>query len=156
MIIHAEPLVGSAFEPFGDIIEASRTRNDLVEINSGYVTRHHALAIIDCDDSAAISIFEARRRPLLVRMLERHPRSSQAFMPLDGGAWLVVVAVEPEPESCRAFLCKEWQGVSLRRGTWHHPLLILDRKQSFLVVDREETSTNLEEILFESECRISL
>ena len=32
MIIHAEPLVGAAFEPFGDIIEASRTRNDLVEI----------------------------------------------------------------------------------------------------------------------------
>ena len=148
MIIDAEPLVGAAFESFGEIIEASPIRNNQVKINSGYVIRHHALAAIDCDGPAAISIFEARRRPLLVGMLERHPKGSQAFMPLDGGDWLVVVADEPEPASCRAFLCKRWQGVCLRRGIWHHPLLILDRKQSFLVVDREETSTNLEEILF--------
>ena len=156
MIIRSEPLVREEFEPFGDIIEASPTRNDLVEINSGYVTRHHALAAIDCDGPAAISIFEARRRPLRVGMLERHPRGSQAFMPLDGGDWLVVVADEPEPASCRAFLCKGRQGVSLRRGIWHHPLLILDRKQSFLVVDREETSTNLEETLFGFERSIRL
>ncbi len=155
MIIHAEPLVSAAFEPFGEIIDVSRGDNERIVINSGYVTRHHALATVDCEGPAAVSIFEARKRPLTVGMLERHPKGSQAFIPLDGGNWLIVVASEPVPASCHAFVCKQWQGVNIWRGVWHHPLLIFDDNQSFLVVDRKETSTNLEEVLFDVEAQIS-
>ncbi len=148
MLLRPEPLSAESFAPFGEAIYESAGSAATLEINDGFVTRHHALAAVDCDGPAVVSIFAARRRPLSVNMLERHPYGSQAFVPLGGGEWLVVVAPEPVPEACRAFRCGSGQGVSYRRGVWHHPLLILDARQSFLVVDREDTATNLEEESF--------
>ena len=149
MLLRPEPLSVEVFAPFGDVIDEAEGRAPTLEINEGFVTRHHALAAVDCDGPAAVSIFAARRRPLSVGMLERHPFGSQAFVPLGGGDWLVVVATNPVPDACRAFICASGQGVSYRRGVWHHPLLILDARQSFLVVDRTDTASNLEEVSFD-------
>ena len=150
MLLRAEPLSAEAFAPFGEVIDETVGGSPTLEINEGFVTRHHALAAVDCDGPAVLSIFSARRRPLSIGMLERHPFGSQAFVPLGGGEWLVVVAADPVPKACRAFRCAGGQGVSYRRGVWHHPLLILDARQSFLVVDRADTASNLEEVSFRS------
>jgi len=156
MFLPVEPLTSDAFMPFGEVMDPRSECTDAFEINSGYVIRHHALARIDCRGPAAISVFEAQVRPLQIDYLERHPLGTQAFIPLTGGDWLTVVAQQPLAQCCKAFLCRSWQGVSYHRNVWHHPLLILDERQSFLVVDREAADDNLREVQLDRRLHLRL
>ena len=72
-------------------------------------------------------------------MVERHPLGSQAFIPMQGGAYLVLVAKAGEtvdPSDLTAFIATGDQGVNYHAGTWHHPILALDKVSDFIVVDR--------------------
>jgi ureidoglycolate lyase len=140
-----EPLTPDAFAPFGEVIEPEAART-AYGVNDGTSQRFHALGHVTCHGGApVISIFRAQPRalPFAVAMLERHPRGSQAFMPLSDAPYLVVVAADPASPP-RAFLARG-QGVNFRAGTWHHPLLALERTSDFLVVDREGEDDNCDE-----------
>lgn len=153
-MIIAEPLTPDAFAPFGDVIEAGL--GTTFDINDGFTTRCHALAQADCAGPVIMSIFQGRVRPLEIAMLERHPLGTQAFVPLGGRPWLALVAADPTIEACRLFLCKGSQGVQYARNIWHHPLLVLDAAQDFLVVDNGGDAPNLEEVFFERSVALSL
>jgi ureidoglycolate lyase len=87
-------------------------------------------------------------------MLERHPLSSQLFMPLSAAPFLVVVAPPGENvdrTSVRAFVTNGAQGVNYRRGTWHHPVIALANPSEFLVVDRVGPGANCDEFFFDGE-----
>lgn len=141
-------LTPAAFAPFGDVIEARAAT--AVEINTGFTTRFHELATAETDDRVIMSIFRGRPRPLQAAMLECHPLGSQAFVPLGGQPWLVVVSETPDAAGLRAFWCRGDQGVNYRTGVWHHPLLVLGAAQDFLVVDRAGTGPNLHEVFFDA------
>ena len=140
--LHIQPLSAEAFKPFGDVIEASDAAKHF-SINQGYAERFDRLALVDANDlggQAAISVFRAKGRPtpITLSVLEKHPLGSQAFMPLSGHAYLVVVAPgddQPDLDKAQCFLASAAQGVNYAKGTWHHPLLAL-RDGDFLVVDR--------------------
>lgn len=87
-----EPLTAEVFAPFGQVIEADDAKSVL--INEGRARRYHALAAADCgkDGEVILSIFRATPwpRPVRIRMLERHPLGSQAFVPLERHPWLVI------------------------------------------------------------------
>lgn len=142
-ILTIEPLTPDAFRPFGDVIAASDSGRHF-SINDGYAERYHDLAHIDVASNggrAIISIFKAlpRSLPMQLALLERHPLGSQAFMPLSGLPYLVVVAqASPVPDlsHIRCFRAAPGQGVNYARGTWHHPLIALQAPCDFLVVDR--------------------
>jgi ureidoglycolate lyase len=141
-VLQVQPLTAEAFKPFGDVIEATHTAKHF-SINQGFAERYDQLALVDANDSggqAAISVFRAKARPLPVALsvLEKHPLGSQAFMPLSGHAYLVVVAPgfeQPDINKVQCFLASATQGVNYAKGTWHHPLLAL-QDSDFLVVDR--------------------
>ena len=67
-------------------------------------------------------------------------------MPLDPATRFLVVVAEAADAQPRAFLARGGQGVNYRRGTWHHPLIALDRQGDFLVIDREGPSPDCEEV----------
>ncbi len=162
IVLKVEPLTAEAFAPFGDVIEAGR-RAPLL-INDGTCERYDDLARVDVsanDGRPLISIFKAepRKLPFIVRSLERHPLSSQAFYPLDATPFLVVVAESgegPWAPRIRAFRAAGDQGVSYRRNTWHHGLLAIGRTSRFLVVDRGGPGENCEEISIEPPIVVSL
>ncbi|MEM8811198.1 MAG: ureidoglycolate lyase [Pseudomonadota bacterium] len=145
--IAPEPLRADAFAEFGDVIETAGARH--FPINQGTTIRFDALAEVETgtDGRAVISIFRGvcRPMPLRIRMLERHPFGTQAFMPLADRDWLTVVATGPSVENLRCFRVRGDQGVQYHRNIWHHPLLVLAPSQDFLVVDRTGPGTNLEE-----------
>ncbi len=152
--LNVEPLNADAFAPFGDVIEAGRTTPVL--INEGTTERFHDLASVDVNAQGGIpliNIFRGtpRQHPIEIRMMEKHPLGSQAFMPLSGRPYYVVVA-EPaatvSPEDLHCFLASPGQGVSYAKNVWHHPLLALDEKSDFLVVDRGGDGSNLIETYF--------
>lgn len=154
MLLKAEPLTAEVFAPFGDVIQTAGRAPRV--INEGTCERFDDLASVDVLANGGrplMSIFKAAPRPLPfeVRVLERHPLSSQAFYPLDGVPFLVVVADDgdagtPWSNRIRAFRAAGDQGVSYRRNTWHHPLLAIGRTSHFLVVDRGGPGDNCDEV----------
>jgi ureidoglycolate lyase len=120
-----EPLTKEAFAPFGDVIETDGS--DHFMINNGSTMRFHKLATVETatpEDNAIISIFraDAQDMPLTVCMLERHPLGSQAFIPLLGNPFLIVV----------------------------------EKRDDFLVVDRSGTGNNCDEHFFKEDERLIL
>jgi ureidoglycolate lyase len=146
------PLTREAFAPFGDVIQAEGANS--FPINAGMVQRFHDLARVKVGEGRAlISIFRGQpyRVPLPVRMVERHPLGSQAFIPLGNARCAVIVAPPGDtvrPEDLRAFVPGPGQGVNYRAGTWHHVLLTLDALGDFLVVDRGGPGHNCDEFHF--------
>jgi ureidoglycolate lyase len=74
----------------------------------------------------------APRLPLEVTQLERHEFSSQSFVPMHGARWLVIVCPSaadggPDVAAAQAFVAQPDQGVTYRRNTWHHSLIVLDQ-----------------------------
>ncbi|NYT37856.1 ureidoglycolate lyase [Allopusillimonas soli] len=146
--LHIEPLTREAFAPYGEVIEVSDAARHFT-INDGNTERYHDLAHIDPgpDGRAIVSIFRglARTLPLPVTLMERHPRGSQAFVPLQGRPYLVVVApagAPPAPDDLSVFLCQGNQGVNYAAGVWHHPLLALEATSDFLIIDRSGPGDN--------------
>ncbi|TCR80753.1 ureidoglycolate hydrolase [Rhizobium sp. BK376] len=90
---------------------------------------------------------EPRALPLELKMVERHPLGSQAFIPLGDHRFLVVVAEETEngPGEPLAFRTGPGQGVNIARNVWHGVLTPLDHLSDFAVVDRGGDGVNLEE-----------
>jgi ureidoglycolate lyase len=142
MQIHVVALTRGAFRTFGDVIETSGAEH--FETNAGYAERFHDLARIQCSAEGGrplLSIFRAKPfpLPLKIELMERHPLSSQAFVPLGLAPFLVVVAERskrPEAGDLRAFRTDGRQGINYRPGTWHHPLIALT-PADFLVIDRK-------------------
>ena len=139
------PLTADAFAPFGDVLEAT---GDFRLINAGLCRRHHDRARLDFgpEARAGISIFQAEPRalPYEFDLIERHPDGSQAFLPMTGHPFLVIVASSPKATP-QAFLTNGAQGINLHRGTWHGVLTPLHAPGLFAVVDRIGTTPNLEE-----------
>jgi ureidoglycolate lyase len=145
-----EPLTRAAFEPFGDVIELDGAKQ--IPINLGTTIRFHDLCNLDVTDEggrALVNLFRGQPRvlPFEVKMMERHPLGSQAFVPLNDKPYLVVVApAGPLDESkIRAFATRGWQGVNYAKGVWHHPLIALGEVSDFIVVDRGGEGLNLNE-----------
>lgn len=151
--IKAEPLTADAFAPFGDVLDASGSPDKM--INAGLCGRHHDLAALDFgpDGRAGISIFNAQARslPYTLNLIERHPEGSQAFIPMTGAPFLVIVAPDDggRPGTPRAFLTSPYQGINLHRGVWHGVLTPLAEPGLFAVVDRIGASANLDEFMID-------
>jgi ureidoglycolate lyase len=151
IILPTTALTAEAFASFGDVIETAG--RDARWINEETCLRFDDLAQVDVAEAGGrplLSIFEASPRslPLRISTLERHPMSSQAFYPLQARPFLVVVAVQGplrDASGIRVFLSSGSQGVNYRRNTWHHALIALDRKSTFLVVDRGGPGDNCEQ-----------
>nr|WP_213004060.1 ureidoglycolate lyase [Parahaliea maris] len=160
--LYAQPLTADAFAPYGDVIEASASREHF-PINYGRTTRYHALAQAELsgeEDAAIISIFRSQpvALPFRAEVMERHPRGSQAFMPLSANPYLVAVA-PPGPFDVNAvtlFVAAPGQGVNYRRGTWHHYSLALNGASDFLVVDRQGPGDNCDEVALEPSLEFAL
>ena len=155
-----EPLTEASFAPFGDVIELATAQQ--FQINQGLTTRFHDLLEIDAseqDGRAIVSVFRTDPLPLphRVTVMERHPLGSQAFLPMDHEPFLVLVADNGDivtADNLHLFITNGYQGINLRRNTWHHFQIGLGRQRDFFVIDRAGNGTNLEETHIEEAVQI--
>jgi ureidoglycolate lyase len=127
-----QPLTAAAFAPFGDVIEGLAglgRADDLANVSVG------------ADGRTQMSVLKAERSnalPLTVKRVERHPLGSQAFIPMGGGAFFVVVAPpgEFDPSKLVAFRTNGVQGINYKPGTWHHSFVAKNEGDAFLIVER--------------------
>ena len=152
-LLRPVPLTREGFRPFGEVIEMAGSAH--VTINQGFTERFNDLCAVDVapeggETNVSVFLGQPRPAPCEIRLMERHPLGSQAFMPLHDNPFLVIVAPageKLESEDVRAFLSDGQQGVNLRRGTWHHFQVSLLQVSDYLVIDRVGPGNNFEERL---------
>ncbi|KAI2640122.1 ureidoglycolate hydrolase [Xylaria nigripes] len=168
----AAPLTSDAFTPFGTVIanprpdsRPSNTSPDViargalpcgaVSTNQGTAIQYKTIAPLQDLYASAPSARAASARMTMfvcgardgadvgIRILERHPFTSQTFIPLTADKskrYLVVVAPgghRPDVGRLRAFCASGDQAVMYAAGTWHAPMIALGRDDAtvdFVVV----------------------
>lgn len=133
-MIRAKPLSVEAFAAYGDVISAGLRAGS--SANLGTATRFDWCSeLINARPAAKpnLAVFRsvAKQLPFSLEMLERHPFSTQAFVPMVCTRFLVCVAPNagdggPDVTRLEAFLCSAGQGINYRVGVWHHPLIAID------------------------------
>ena len=111
--IKAEPLTGDAYQAFGQVIGLDDVQLELRQ-----------------REKFRMGIIHMQNRGYRISSLNRHFNSTQALIPLEGKACLVVVA-PPETtfdnaadlKKVKAFLCDGSVGINIGLGTWHQALL---------------------------------
>jgi ureidoglycolate lyase len=144
------PLTTNAFTPYGEALDWAGDAGQA--INSGTSQRVDlpaGLALWSEQGRPALAVFRAQARVVEGpwRTLERHRLGSQSFVPLTGARCVALVALgndAPDESTLAAFLVTGRQGITLRPGVWHHPLIALDAGD-FLVIERSAAVVDCEE-----------
>ena len=136
------------FSAYGDLISSDDIK--AININTGYAKRFDNLANINTSmdkGKTIVSIFSALKRtfPMKIEMMEKHPLSSQAFIPMNETTFLSFVAPQgelPEIDKIESFIIPPKTGINYKPGIWHFPLISTENT-SFLVIDRKGNGKNL-------------
>ncbi|KAJ1667128.1 Allantoicase [Coemansia sp. RSA 1813] len=161
--IAVEQLTIDSFKPYGDVIQLEGNKN-VVIANQGTAKRVNYVAKLENwreSESPALQrarpnmcIFSSAPRPTIsgrfqVKLLERHPYSSQVFMPIhqhgekntdpNAACYLVIVAEngaddKPDLSTVRAFAANSTQGINYKANSWHSPMVTIGQRVNFLVL----------------------
>ena len=138
----------SNFSAYGDLISPDNINP--MDINAGYAKRFDNLANVDTSNNEGktiVSIFSALKRtfPMKINMMEKHPLSSQAFIPMKETTFLSFVAPQGELRDIskiQSFIIPPKTGINYKPGIWHFPLISTE-DTNFLVIDRKGDGNNL-------------
>lgn len=151
LLLTVQPLTTESFLPYGDLIAPGALAS--TTINAGSAQRFDDLTSLDLTasgGSACLAVFRSSGSPpagpVPLHLFERHRLGSQTFVPLGAGRCLCVVTGgehAPDASAIRAFVVEPGQGVTLRRGVWHHPLITLG-PADVLVIERRAAQVDCE------------
>ena len=149
------------FSIYGQLISTKNVKGE--DINTETTKSFFDLAdikILGKNKQCRINIFKTKKRqfPLEINMLENHPLSSQAFIPLQKTNFIVVVAPisnEPDINLIETFLVSPEEGINFKPQVWHFPL-IASENSNFLTIDKKDSTNNLEIYNFQNNNKIFL
>lgn len=129
LTLKAGPLDAAALAPYVTLLGSNDGKARVVAevMEKGDVPGAHAFTVL-CPQPVV--------GPIAIGALERHPHSSQSFVPLDGGRWIVLVAPKdeagaPELTGAMAFVAGPGDAICIARDVWHAGLTVLDRPAQF-------------------------
>lgn len=165
--VEALPLTYEAFLPYGRVIQAfsgpTAAPRGIAKTtaNQGTAAKYHKMALVDDlfgkeAKKTSIGVIRAQARvrtgsEVDITVLERHPRTNQAFVPLGQagpagaragkGSYVVMAALpkpnngDPDLSTLRVFTVPASQGVSFNAGIWHNPLMTADEQMDLACVE---------------------
>ena len=127
------PLTADALAPFALLLRAQDGRfTDFPQVlEPGDTPGRHAFAIL-CPQPVPPG-------NISIASLERHPHSTQSFLPIRAGRWIVLVAPTlpdglPDKDAARAFLAGPGDAICIARNVWHAGLTVLDGPAEFAMM----------------------
>jgi ureidoglycolate lyase len=139
--VYAHRLTAEAFSEFGDVIAADGSH--AISVNEGRALRYDALMQLRHETPASKPVLALYRvspsnLPFKANLFERHPYSSQVFLPMTGGAILTAVAPDrngtPDLDRIQAFVSPSGLGIHYRPGVWHLPIAALDSEVTLAMI----------------------
>ena len=127
------PLASATLEPLAKRLAAKDGKyTDIPDVLAvGDTPGKHGFAIL-CPQPASGST-------VTITALERHPHSTQSFVPIRAGRWLVVLAPTlpdglPDMANARAYLAGPEDAICIGRNVWHAGLTVLDGPAEFAMM----------------------
>lgn len=150
------PLATADLAPFATHVRATDGKFTTLPavLEPGDVPGHHDFAVL-CPqpvDAAGINI----------TFLERHPHSTQTFVPLQVGRWIVLLAPTladgtPDLANVQAYIAGPEDAVCIHRNVWHAGLTVLDRPAEVgMIMWRSDAGPADDGIVFELKAPIVL
>ncbi|KAF9222767.1 Allantoicase [Gyrodon lividus] len=171
-IIPVLPLTPEAFAPYGQVIQAygdhaaAPPGTKITPANGGTASKFHKLALPrscypeEMGATPGLSVYRCSPVTIVdgkvdLAVLERHPYTNQAFIPMGGGGfpgdeairqagntYLVVVALngtddKPDLSTLRAFIASAAQGIMYDTAVWHQPMTVLEKPMDFTCVETQ-------------------
>ena len=144
------------FLEFGDFINPYDKKAE--DINTNTTKSYFDLANIEIlgeDTKARLNLFDAKKRkfPLMIDMLEKHPFSSQVFLPLGNSPFFVIVcppSTKPDLNNLKIFKIENGNAVNFKPMVWHFPLISINDAK-FITIDKKIADSNLEIYKFTEE-----
>lgn len=141
----AQPLTGLGFAPFGQVIELPRSGG--VRVNQGRGLRFDSIADLtrlEGDAPLKLALYQVTpsKLPFEVALMERHPHSTQIFLPMICQHYVLVVARRladgaPDIGGASAFIARSDQGIIYHRNVWHNPIVVLGATAQFAMLIHE-------------------
>ena len=156
MSFKIEEVTKEKFSKFGDFINPYSLES--IDINMNTTKSYFDLAKIEIggeDKRVRLNLFDAKKRifPLKIDMLENHPFSSQAFLPLGNHPFIVVVcpsSKKPNLKDLNIFRVDNGFGINFKPRVWHFPLISIEDAK-FITIDKKNDEGNLEIYKFDKE-----
>lgn len=166
--VEALPLTYEAFLPYGRVIQAfsgpTAAPRGIAKTtaNQGTACKYHKMALVDDlfpegeGKKTSVGVIRAQARvktgsEVDIVVLERHPKTNQAFVPLGQaspagakagkGSYVVMAALpkpnngDPDLSTLRVFTVPASQGISFNAGIWHNPLMTADEQMDFACIE---------------------
>ncbi|MEE2960682.1 MAG: ureidoglycolate lyase [Myxococcota bacterium] len=144
MILPIQRISRELYSPYGDLIAGKDGSGGGEVANQGTAEAFHNLASFKNlrPDSASPSISVFRVQPLSqtnlrLKLLEKHPYSTQFFIPMNAVAYLAIVALgdeHPEVDTLKVFKVPGNQAIGYHPGVWHYPMVALERVTDFVTM----------------------
>lgn len=151
--LKAQPLTAAAIAPYVTLLgsDDGKARAIPEVMEKGDVSGAHAFTVL-CPQPVTGAIS--------VAALERHPHSTQSFVPLKAGRWLVLVAPtaadgSPDLSGAKAFLAGPEDAICIGQDVWHAGLTVLDQPAQFGMIMWKAESEE-DGILFQLDAPISV
>lgn len=149
--LEAQPLTALAFARFGQVISVDAGGKAALA-NQGTALRFDWVADLkntraNARPNLVVVRSEPKKLPFLARLVEKHPHSSQTFIPMACARYLVCVCPPlptgaPDAAHLEAFIAGPGQGINYGAGTWHHPIAALDAPADFAMLVWEDGTAN--------------
>jgi ureidoglycolate lyase len=146
-----EDATPESLAPYGALVAAGVTPSRGTRFYDGAVELYDTPRF-ESDADTCLSVARVAPRAPEVKFLERHFKHTQAFLPLNGAPYVVVVAPPtpdadvPDPARARAFRFRGDHGFLMHVGTWHEFPFAIDAPVDLVVVLRNETNRNLDAV----------
>lgn len=144
------PIDAAAYAPYGRVLMASPRGEEGAVANLGTALRFDDVCTIENHrpPSAELKVKVFRSSPVAIErreltLLEKHPKSTQLFIPMNASRYVVVVARgddRPDIATLAAFVVEGARGISYGPGVWHHPMIAIDKLTDFVVLVHEDGS----------------
>lgn len=128
-VLKAGPVDAAALAPYATVLNSidgkARVFPEVMERDD--VPGAHAFTIL-CPKPVEGSV--------RVAALERHPHSTQSFVPIKAGRWLILVAPKridgaPDMDKALALVAGPEDAICIGRDVWHAGLTVLDQPAQF-------------------------
>ena len=161
MNLQIKKITKENFIKFGQLISTKDIQSK--EINENTTDSFYDLVDIEIYGNnlqPRVNIFKTKKRnfPLIINMLENHPFSSQAFIPLQKTTFIVVVAPIskiPDINLIESFIVPPEEGINFKPKVWHFPLIATE-DSNFLIIDKKDSINNLDIYDFKNNDKIIL
>eukprot|EP01117_Protostelium_nocturnum_P002308 TRINITY_DN12971_c0_g1_i1.p1 TRINITY_DN12971_c0_g1~~TRINITY_DN12971_c0_g1_i1.p1 ORF type:complete len:173 (+),score=47.64 TRINITY_DN12971_c0_g1_i1:112-630(+) len=145
--VQAKPLTKEEYLPYGNVVQSNTEAKTIA--NQGTAQRFNWIGeLVNKRDNAKanLCVFRCKPRelPFDVKLLEKHPLSTQMFIPMNAKSrYLVVVSLggdQPDLSTLKVFVASSVQGITYYPGIWHHPMIALDAETDFTCLVWEDGS----------------